>query len=149
MHSDIIAFCKSCPECATTAGGCRPSKPHLFLIPVQRPFQIIELDMMELPVTNRGNRYVVVFQDFLTKWPMVYPVPDQKTERIMKLLTEEIVPFFGVPDALLTDCGTNLLSHLMLDVCKLLGIKKLNTTAYHPQCNGMVEKFNWTLKTSC
>ena len=35
----------------------------------------------------------------------------------------------------------------MLDVCKLLGIKKLNTTAYHPQCDGMVERFNWTLKT--
>ena len=35
----------------------------------------------------------------------------------------------------------------MLDVCKLLGIKKLNTTAYHPQCNGMVERFNRTLKT--
>ena len=77
---------------------------------------------------------------------MVYPVPEQTTERIMKLLTEEVVPFFGVPEALLTDRGTNLLSHLMLDVCKLLGIKKLNTTAYHPQCDGMVERFNRTLK---
>eukprot|EP00731_Ephydatia_muelleri_P015595 Em0009g19a len=146
MHADIVTFCKSCPECATATGGCRPSN-HLSPIPVQRPFQIIGLDLMELPVTSQGNRYVVVFQDFLTKWPMVYPVPDQKTERIVKLLTEEIVPFFGVPEALLTDRGTNLLSHLMLDVCKLLGIKKLNTTAYHPQCDGMVERFNRTLKT--
>ena len=55
-------------------------------------------------------------------------------------------PFFGVPEALLSDRGINLLSHLMLDVCKLLGIKKLNTTAYHPQCDGMVERFNSTLK---
>ncbi|KAL5515979.1 hypothetical protein EMCRGX_G001235 [Ephydatia muelleri] len=124
MHADIVTFCKSCPECATATGGCRPSKPHLSPIPVQRPFQIIGLDLMELPVTSQGNRYVVVFQDFLTKWPMVYPVPDQKTERIVKLLTEEIV-----------------------NVCKLLGIKKLNTTAYHPQCDGMVERFNRTLKT--
>ena len=62
--------------------------------------------------------------------------------RIVKLLTEQIVPFFGVPDTLLSDRGTNLLSHLMLDACKLLGIKKLNTTAYHPQCDGMVEHFN-------
>lgn len=82
---------------------------------------------------------MVIFQDFLTKWPMVYPVPDQKTKRIVKLLMEEIVPFFGVPEALLTDHGTNLLSHSMLDVCKLLGIKKRNTTAYHPQCDGMVK----------
>ncbi len=53
----------------------------------------------------------------------------------------------GVPEALLSDRGTNLLSHLMRDVCELLGIEKLNTTAYHPQCNGLVERFNRTLKT--
>ena len=45
------------------------------------------------------------------------------------------------------DRGTNLLSHLMKDLCELLGITKLNTTAYHPECDGMVERFNRTLKT--
>ena len=78
---------------------------------------------------------------------IVFPVPDQKAERIAKLLCEQVVPLFGVPEALLTDRGANLLSHLMLDVCALLGIEKLNTTAYHPKCDGMVEWFNRTLKT--
>ena len=87
---------------------------------------------MELPKTSKGNKYVIVFQDFATKWPLVFPVPDQLTIRIVKLLTEQILPFFGVPDALLSDRGANLLSLLMLDVCKLLGVKKLNTTVYHP-----------------
>ena len=90
---------------------------------------------MELPKTSKGNKYAIVFQDFATKWPLVFPAPDQLTIRIVKLLTERIVPFFGVPDALLSDRGTNLLSHLMLDVCKLLDIKKLNTTTYHQQCD--------------
>jgi len=53
---------------------------------------------------------------------------------------------FGVPEALLSDRGTDLLSFLMKDICSLLGIKKLNTTAYHPQCNGLTERFNRTLK---
>ena len=57
-----------------------------------------------------------------------------------------LVPFCGVPEALLTDRGANLLSHLMTVVCKLLGIKNLNTTSYHPQCDGLVERFNHTLK---
>ena len=78
---------------------------------------------------------------------MVFPTPDQKSIRIVRLLTEEVVPAFGVPEALLSDRGTNLLSHLMQDVCNLLGTRKLNTTAYHPQCDGMVERFNRTLKT--
>lgn len=99
-------------------------------------------------MTSQGNRHVLVFQDFLTKWPMVSPIPDQKSQRLVEILVQDIVPFFGVPEALLSDCGANLLSHLMLDVCKLLGIEKLNTTAYHPQCNGLVERFNRTLKTA-
>ena len=57
-----------------------------------------------------------------------------------------MVPFFGVPEALLSDRGTNLLSQLMTDVCAKLGITKLNTTTYHPECDGMVEQFDHTLK---
>ena len=78
---------------------------------------------------------------------MVYPMPDQKSLRIAELLVNEVIPQFGVTESLLSDRGTNLLSHLMTDVCRLLGIKKLNTTSHHPQCDGMVERFNRTLKT--
>ena len=78
---------------------------------------------------------------------MVYAIPDQKTQRIVDILVKEIIPAAGVPESLLSDRGTNLLSHLMADVCKALGITKLNTTAYHPQCDGLVERFNRTLKS--
>ena len=147
LYRDCIAFCKNYAECVMVSGSGRVQRPPLHPIPVQKPFQIMGVDIMELPVTERGNKYVIVFQDFLTKWPMVFPAPDQKTARIARLLAEEIVPLFGVPDALLSDRGTNLLSHLMQDVCKLLGVTKLNTTAYHPQCDGMVERLNRTLKS--
>ena len=105
------------------------------------------VDIMDLPRTQQGNKHVIVFQDFFTKWPIVYPVPDQKVLQIAQLFAGEIVPFFGVPEALLSDHGTNLLSHLVLNVCKLLGVKKLNTMLYYPQCDGVVEWFNRTLKT--
>ena len=100
---------------------------------------------MDLPVTDSGNRHVVVFQFFLTKWPLVFPVPDQKAIRLVKLLTEKVIPLFGVPEAVLSDRGTNLMSTLML---KKMGIRKLNTTTYHPKCDGMVERFNRTFKTA-
>ena len=107
----------------------------------------IYITVLPKTLTKRGNRHVVVFQDFLTKFPLVFPVPDQKAIRLTKLLAEEVIPLFGVPEALLSDRGTNLLFHVTLDLCKMLGIRKLNTTAYHPQCDGMVERFNRTLKT--
>ena len=68
------------------------------------------VDIIELPTTERGNRYVLVFQDFLTKWPMVYPMPDQTSLPITKLLVSEIIAQFGVTESLLSDRGTNLLS---------------------------------------
>ena len=147
MYTEALAYCKNCPECAIATGTGRIHKPPLCPIPVRKPFQIWGVDIMDLPKTEQGNRHVVVFQDLFTKWPMVYPVPGQNTIRIARLLTEEIVPFFRVPEALLSDRGTNLLSHLMTDVCKYLGVKKLNTTAYHPQCDGTIEHFNRTLKS--
>ena len=146
MYSDTMEFCKNCPQCAAVSGFGRNHKPPLHPIPVSRPFEIFGVDIMELPKTSSGNSYVVVFQDLFTKWPFVFPVPDQQSIHIVRLLTEHIVPFCGVPEALLSDRGANLLSHLMLDVCKSLGIRKLNTTAYHPQCDSVVEHFNRTLK---
>ena len=146
MYRDAVTFANQCAECAVSGRGPQPRRPPLQPIPVQRPFQMWGIDIMELPVTKKGNRYVVVLQDFFTKWPLVFPTPDQKSPRLVKLIVEELIPMFGVPEAILSDRGANLLSHLMMDVCNLLGIRKLNTTAYHPQCNGMVECFNRTLK---
>ena len=60
---------------------------------------------------------------------------------------DEVLPFYGVPESLLSNRGTNLLSYLMMDLCMMLGIKKLNTTAYHLECDGMVERFDCTLKS--
>ena len=102
---------------------------------------------MDLPITDQGNKHVVVFQDYFSKWPMAFAVPDQKTNRIVELLTKEVISFCGVPEAVLTDRSTNLLSHLLLDICSKLGITKLNTTAYHPECDGMVQRFNRTLRS--
>ena len=147
MFADAEKFAKTCPECVVASGSGRRCKPLLHPIPVQRPFQVLGIDVMDLPVTEKGNRHVVVIQDLFTKWPMVFPVQDQKALRIAKLIAEEVVPLFGVPGGLLSDRGTNFLSHLVLDLCRMLGITKLNTTAHHPQCDGAVERFNRTLKT--
>ena len=89
MYADALAFCKRCPECAIVTGGGRQHPPPLRLIPVQLPFQTISVDM-DLLCTERGNKHVVVFQNMFTKWPMVFPVPDQMVEHVTKLLCEGV-----------------------------------------------------------
>ena len=128
--SDVMSHCVSCPQCAVVNAAGRVNRHLLHPIPVSQPFEIIGVDIMDLLPTKSGNQHVVVSQDFLTKSPLVYPVTDHKALRLTRLLAEEVVPMFGVPEYLLLDRGTNLLSHLMTDLCKLLGIKKLNMTAY-------------------
>ena len=82
------------------------------------PFQVLGIDVMDLPVTERANRHVVVIRDLFTKWPRVFPVPDQKPSRFTTLIAE-VIAVFGVPEALLSDRGTNLLSHLVMDLCAI------------------------------
>jgi len=121
------------------------TKPPLHHIPVGGPFQRVAVDVLQLPPTVNGNRYVVVFMDYLTKWPEAYATSDQTAETIARLFVEQIVCRHGIPQELLSDRGQNFLSTLMQEVCRLLQVKKLNTSGYHPQTDGLVEKFNSTL----
>jgi transposase InsO family protein len=82
--------------------------------------------------------------DYLTKWPEVFAVADQTATTVAQTLVE-IISRHGVPAKLLSDRGANFLSDLLHEVYALLGIKKINTSAYHPQTDGLVERFNRTL----
>lgn len=93
----------------------------------------------DLPRTSAGNKHVVVFLDFLTKFPLVFPNTRPEGHPHCSVTGGKVVPLFGVPEAVEE-------SHLMKGVCAMLGT--LNTTAYHPECDGMVERFNRTLKTT-
>ena len=85
MYSDVMSHCVSSPQCAIVNAAGRPL---LHPIPVSQPFEIIGVDIMDLLPTKSGNRHVVVFQDFLTKSPLVYPVTDQKASCLARLLAE-------------------------------------------------------------
>ena len=103
------------------------------------------IDVIQVPKSKQGNRYAVVFVDYLTKWPEVFPIPDQTTLTIAQLFSEEIICRHKVPGELLSDRGPEFLSKLMLEVYELMGTEKLNTTAYHPQTDDLVKRVNCTL----
>ena len=77
--------------------GEKQQQLPLHPISVDRPFQIVGVDIhvMDLPKNINWNCHVLVFQDYLTKWTLVYPIPDQKTIRIVHILVKELIPFFG------------------------------------------------------
>ena len=145
MRADTRRHCRSCLTCATRKGTGRSSKPPLQPITVGGPFHRMGVDVLQLPLTESGNQYVVVFMDYLTKWVEAFAVANQSAKTIAELLVEQIFCRHGAPQELLSDRGPNFLSELVLEVCNLLSIKKVNTAGYHPQTDGLVERFNCTL----
>ncbi len=83
--------------------------------------------------------------DRFSRSPEAFRIPNKKAETIAKILVEQIVCRYGCPRTLLSDRGGEFLNELADETYKLLNIKKLNTSGYRPQTNGLVEKFNHTL----
>ena len=114
---------------------------------VGSPMEHIAMDILgSLPTFDNGNKYILVVSDYFTRWVEAYSIADQENQTIADVLTKEFICRFGVPLLIHTDQGRNFESKLMAEVCELLDIKKTRTTAYHPQSDGMVERFNQTLE---
>ena len=99
-----------------------------------------------LPKTTNGNNYLLICMDYFTKWPEVYSIANQETDTIAKVLVEEFICRFGAPLHIHSDQGRNFCLKVFNEMCTLLGIKKTQTTPYHPQSDGMVERYNRTLE---
>ena len=111
------------------------------------PMERIATDILgSLPETDKKNRYILVISDYFTKWVEAFPIPDQRAETVAKCLVDEVISRFGVPGYIHSDQGRQFESELYQEVCFLLDIKKTRTTPYHPQSDGMVERFNKTLE---
>ena len=76
MRKDICRWCKSCLTCATRHVG-PVIRPPLVPIPVSGPFDRLGVDVVQFPKSKRGNKYAIVFIDYLTKWVEVFPTADQ------------------------------------------------------------------------
>ena len=107
-------------------------KTPLLPIPVENAFDRVAVDVLgPFPPSNRGNRYVVVFSDHLTRWCDAFPVPSVEATVISCLLVDEVIARHGAPRVLLSDRGKNFLSKVVADVCKIFQIHKVNTSSYH------------------
>lgn len=107
----------------------------------------VALDIMG-PVneTERKNRYVLVIQDYFTKWVEAFPMADERAETVAEVLASEWVCRFGAPHTLHSDRGSNFESEVFQRMCSLFGVEKTRTTPFRPQSDGQVERFNSTLQ---
>ena len=148
IYSNVSTFCSTCPDCQKSSRKLTSDRGKLVPIPVVGPpFHKIGIDIVgPLPRTQSGNRFILTIVDYTTRYPEAFPIPSQTAE----VVADSLLQFFsrmGVPEEIVSDQGTNFLSELVTQLCSNLGISKLKTSPYHAMANGLVERFNGTMKS--
>ena len=148
MSKDIRNYIKNCKSCQLNKLTRKKTKaPMEITTTSNRAFEKIFMDIVgPLPLTEYGNKYALTIQDDLSKFSLAIPIKTTDSESIAKSFMESFITKFGMPQVLLTDQGSNFTSELFKNLCKLLKIKKIQTSAYHPQSNGALERSHQTLK---
>ncbi|CAB4001952.1 Retrovirus-related Pol poly from transposon [Paramuricea clavata] len=113
---------------------------------ISEPFKKIAIDLIgELPKTKTGYKYVLTLIDYGTRYPEAIPLKTTHS----RVIAEALISVFsrvGLPNEIVSDQGSNLIGQLMRQLYELLGISHIKTSVYHPEANGLVKRFNGTLK---
>ncbi|GBN73697.1 Transposon Tf2-9 polyprotein [Araneus ventricosus] len=139
-----ISHCKECQRRKTP-----PQLPPGRLQPIEPPdipFAKVGIDLLGFfPVTRSGNRWIIVCTDYLTRFTVTKALPTGEAIEVAKFIVEEIILKHGSPKEMISDRGRTFLSNLVKTINELCQTSHLLTTAYHPQTNGLTERFNKTL----
>jgi transposase InsO family protein len=142
LRKDVEKYIRNCRECQVNKLLSNKKQPMLITDTPREPMEKGYLDIYgPLPETERGNKYLLTYMDGLSRFTCIIPLKNQEAETVAEAFCTEIVlkgP--GIPKVLLTDQGTNFLSRFFRSLCRLLEIEKIQTTAFHPESNGALER---------
>ena len=149
MAKDIKEYCSSCvPFTAAQPEPCRPHAPLTVTSQKTKSWQEIAIDLkgpLGTKPTPRGNRYVLVTIDFVTRAAELVPIPNKTAETVANALVKEIFFRQGILEPFLTDRGSEFDNQGLTTLAEELRIDKKRASPLHPQANGSVERFNRTV----
>ena len=144
MGTTIKDFVKSCSICQLT--GTRTTKTPLHPIKIGQPFERIVIDLVgPCPITTQNNRYIVTAIDYFTRWPEAKAIPNKQATTIARFIFEEIICRHGCPKEIQSDNGTEFVNEIIKELANQFNIKWKFSSPYHPQTNGIIERFNRTM----
>ena len=148
LHKQVGTWAKNCIECQTAKVHKHTKAPlDTFKVPHQR-FGHINIDIVGPLPPSQGFTYLFTVVDRFTRWPEAIPMTDASTTTCARALLSTWIARFGIPAEISSDRGSQFTSELWTSLAKLLGVKHCKTTAYHPQANGLVERFHRHMKAA-
>ena len=120
--------------------------PHI-PVPARR-FSHIHVDLVGPLPSSRGFTHLFTIVERTSRWPEAVPMSSTSAEDCARALISCWISRFGVPAKITSDRGAQFTSSLWAVLCSLLNISRSKTTSFHPQSNGLVERFHRSLKTS-
>ena len=146
MALDAYHTVRQCSSCTRERIKVRKHATYLSLFPAQAQLEYVAIDILgPLPTITVGHRYLLCITDRYSKMVRTITLKNITAAAVAKAFCEHWVFRYGPPAHLLSDNGGKFIAKFFQDVCTILGIQKLFTTAYHPQTNGQVERYNRTI----
>ena len=142
MRNDVNKHVKTCLRCQCYRP--KPISKNLSNIPtpVERPFVRVGLDIVgPLPITDKGNQYLIVLVDYTTKWVEASPLKKIESQDVISFL-KDVFARHGVPELIITDNGTQFSSDVTKTMVDLYGSWIQFVAPHHPEANGQVENRN-------
>jgi len=148
-RTDCRNWARTCVPCQRAKITRHVAAPiGKFTLPSRR-FGHIHLDMpIVVMPSSKGKRYCHTCVDHFTRCSEAFPIEDQEAETVARAFCERWICRFETPLRVTTDQGRQFESHLFRQLSELTGTAHLRTAAYHPQANGMVERFPRQLKAA-
>ena len=146
MRAAAEHICATCLICQ--AKGKKPKPQDYSLVSPRQgyPFMTLNLDYVgPLPVSSKGNTYMLTAECMLTRWVEAYPVKNANAATVANKLITELFPRFGHCEFLKTDRGSHFKNETLKEICEITGIEHVFSPSYRPQANP-VERSHRTLK---
>jgi transposase InsO family protein len=147
MAHDIRRYIARCAACLNKRAKFQHT-PDLRPLPIVPRFHRVHVDLVgPLPRTQRGNKYIAVAIDAMTKWTMAGPIPDKTAATVAHFFKTQVIHQHGCMAELVCDQGSEFRGEFA-DLCAAHYIRIKHTSAYAPQSNGQVERVNQTISNS-